>query len=275
MGLYLVGIVLFSFGLLHLVLRPRPALPPFTIAHRGAAGLAPENTIRALRVAARQGAAYAEIDVRRASDGVLVVIHDRALNRATGRAADVEQLSSGEITRLKVRSRIATSASGVRVPSLDAALKSVAGRAIRLVIEVKEPARYPGIEQQLIESVQRTGAHQRVIVASFDHAWLTRLSALAPDVAIMPFASWFSRVPVTPMTRLAGVWWFSVILDPTLVQRVHRQGCQVEAWTVDNAWLMKLLFWLGVDGITTNRPDLCQKLINRTRTTGRAATGAR
>jgi len=54
---------------------------------------------------------------------------------------------------------------------------------------------------------------------------------------------------------ILDVHWSSVLLDPTLIRRVHRQGHQVWVWTVNNAWLMRLLVWLGVDGITTDHPE--------------------
>jgi glycerophosphoryl diester phosphodiesterase len=63
------------------------------------------------------------------------------------------------------------------------------------------------------------------------------------------------------MTILVDVYWLNVIIDPTLISRAHAQDYQVVVWTVNNPWAMKLLLWLGVDGITTDRPDLWPQLI--------------
>jgi glycerophosphoryl diester phosphodiesterase len=262
MFLLIPALLVACFVALHLILRPRPTQHPFTIAHRGAGGLAPENTLAGIRQAITFGAAFTEVDIRRASDGGLVVMHDRDLSRTTGQAGYVEDLSSEEITRLRVKNRMQATHSDEHVPSLDAVLELVAGQAIQLVIEVKEPALYAGLELPLAASLQRTGMQAKALVGSFDQAWLRRFHAAAPDVAIMPIANWFSRVEATPMTHMVAVDWRSVLLDPTFVRRMRRQGFRVEVWTVDGIFMMKLMFWLGVDGLTTNRPDLCQRVVN-------------
>jgi len=58
------------------------------------------------------------------------------------------------------------------------------------------------------------------------------------------------------MCTIADVYWISTIIDPTLVTRLHDKDYEVVVWTVNDPWLMKVMLWLGVDGITTDRPDL-------------------
>ncbi len=65
------------------------------------------------------------------------------------------------------------------------------------------------------------------------------------------------------MVTIVDVRWISIIIDPTLVRRVHDKGCEVVVWTVNDPWLMKLMLWLGVDGITTDRPDLWAKVTGK------------
>jgi glycerophosphoryl diester phosphodiesterase len=261
---FLIPLVLIlGFIAAHLLLRPSPSPRPFTIAHRGAAGLAPENTIEGIREAIRLGASHTEIDIRRVADGVLVVMHDRNLKRTTGRDVNVDDLTSAEVTQLQVRSGPDMALSDERIPTLDAVLEVVLPANITLVVEVKDPAIYPGIETLLVEALDRAGMRNRVVVGSFDHAWLPRFRSTAPDVLVTPIADWNTRIPSDPAFKFADVDWRRVVIDPTFVRRMRDQGRRVWVWTVDSPRLMRLMWWLGVDGVTTNRPDLCQSLLQR------------
>ena len=111
----------------HLVLRPGRSARPFIVSHRGAKGLAPENTLMAVQEAVRRGVACAEIDIRRAADGVLVVMHDANLKRTTGRDAPVESLTSAEIAQLVVRTEPGVvPPAGDTVPLFDTILDCIA-----------------------------------------------------------------------------------------------------------------------------------------------------
>lgn len=263
MLLYLLGLIFLTFVVLHLLMRPRGP-HPFTIAHRGGAKLAPENTLRAIRTGIETGASHVEIDIRRAADGVLVVIHDRDLSRVTGQAGIVDEMTSNDIVRYKVAAGLKPAATGDGedyIPTLEAVLNFIAGKSVTLVIEVKDPARYPGIETQIIEALDKTGTRARVMVGSFDHAWLPVFHAAAPDVPIVPIADWWTRLPAGAWIKQVDVDWRRVILDPTFVGRMRAQGRRVLVWTVDSPALMRLLIWLGAEGVTTNRPDLAQGIV--------------
>lgn len=259
--LYALVLLVALFLAAHLILRPRPSAHPFTISHRGAWGLAPENTLMAVKEAVKQRAAYTEIDIRRAADGVLVVMHDLSLARTTGHAARVDDLTSAEIMALKVKTGPGISPAEDNVPSFDTILEFVAANPIRLLVEVKDPGRYPGIAGQIVDTLRRTGTLDKVAVGSFEHAWLPELKAAAPDVPLTPIADWYTAIPSTPPTGYVDVDWLRVVLDPTFVRRMRAQGRQVWVWTVDTTFVMRLMLWLGVDGITTNRPDLCREVL--------------
>jgi len=271
---YLPLIIIFAFALLHALTRPRRSVRPFTIAHRGGAKLAPENTLAAIRAGVETGASHIEIDIRRAADGVLVVIHDRDLSRVTGQGGKVDEMTSAEITQRRALGADLTpgpspTGRGERVlaedqvPILDSVLKFIAGKAVTLAVEVKDPARYPGIETQIVEALERTGTRQQVVVGSFDHAWLATFHAAAPDVPGVPIADWWTRMPAGAAFKQVDVDWRRVLLDPTFVRRMRGQGRHVLVWTVDSPALMRLLIWLGVEGITTNRPDLAQTIVGQ------------
>jgi len=261
--LFLFVLLLTGF-ILYLVLRSRPLRGPFMVSHRGARALAPENTLAGVSGAIDRGAVFIEVDVQRSADGVLVVIHDNTVDRTTDGTGKVGELTYDEIGRLDAGSHFSTEFAGEPIPTLDAILELVAAKQVTLVLEAKSPELYPGIEQQIAEALQRFEVQDRVIVISFDHDWLERFHEAAPQVRLGELWTWMRRSRPLPMTRLVDVYWPSVIVDPTLVKRAHAQGYEVVVWTVNNPWAMKLLLWLGVDGITTDRPDLWPKL-NRPR----------
>jgi glycerophosphoryl diester phosphodiesterase len=227
------------------------------ISHRGAAGLAPENTLAALREAINQGVGLVEVDVHRTADGVLVLMHDETVDRTTDGTGAVRGLTWDEISKLDAGSHFSPKFAGESVPSLDSALELIAEWPVTLVLEVKNPHLYPGIEQQILEAVKRFDASDRVIVMSFDHGWLERFkeNKLASDITI-GLISWLPcNMAQIASTRVVSVYWPSVLLPPTSVRRIHNQGYQVWVWTVNDTRLMRLLVWLGVDGIITDRPD--------------------
>ncbi|MDX1600002.1 MAG: glycerophosphodiester phosphodiesterase family protein, partial [Anaerolineales bacterium] len=72
----------------------------------------------------------------------------------------------------------------------------------------------------------------------------------------------FDLTPEADIERV-GVFWLAPILDPTLVARTHRRGLDLWVWTVDHPWLIRSLDWLGVDGITSNDPDLALEILSQ------------
>jgi glycerophosphoryl diester phosphodiesterase len=261
--LFLFVLLLTGF-ILYLVLRSKPLREPFMISHRGAGALAPENTLAGASEAIERGALFFEVDVQRSADGVLVVIHDDTVDRTTDGTGRVGELTYDEMGSLDAGSHFSTEFAGEPIPTLDAILELVAEKQVTLVLEAKSPELYPGIEQQIAEALQRLEVQDRVIVISFDHDWLERFHEVAPQARLGELWGWMGRSKPLPMTSLVDVYWPSVIADPTLVKRAHAQGHEVVVWTVNNPWAMKLLLWLGVDGITTDRPDLWPE-VNRPR----------
>lgn len=234
---------------------------PFMISHRGAAAFAPENTLAGVAEAIRQGARFVEVDVQRSADGVLVLIHDSTVDRTTDGTGEVGQLTWGEMQGLDAGSHFSPGFAGEPIPTLESLLESTAGRDVILILEAKDPQRYPGIERQLAEMLRRFKAQERAIVISFDHGWLCRFYDVAPEVPLGGLWVWMGSLRYLPPLRLVDVHWASAIADPTLVSRAHRRGYEVVVWTVNSAWRMKLLLWLGVDGITTDRPNLWSQVV--------------
>lgn len=252
----LVSVVL--WGALHVLLRSQPLEGMGMISHRGMAGSAPENTLVAVREAIRRGAQFVEIDVRRSADGVIVLMHDQTVDRTTNGQGRINELTWDEISTLDAGSHFSPAFAGEPVPTLDDVLTLLQTSSITLVLEVKQPDRYPGIALQVAEKLQQFDLDTRVVVVSFDHDWLGEFRSLMPNVRVGYLQVGACIRRQMPEESLLDVHWMSVLVDPTLIWRTHRRGHRIWAWTVNDARLARLLTWLGVDGITTDHPDIVQ-----------------
>ncbi|TJZ42808.1 glycerophosphodiester phosphodiesterase [Streptomyces piniterrae] len=230
----------------------RGAEAPLVIAHRGAAQHAPENTLAAVDAAHRRGLVWVENDVQRTKDGKLVVIHDTTLNRTTdvekvfpGRAPwRVGDFTAAEIARLDAGSWFGERFAGERVPTLADYLRRLDQNGQRLLLEIKAPRRYPGIEAQILRELRRRGwldrAHVqgRLVVQSFCARCIKTVHELAPQVRT-------GILGAPRMDKLARYARFTDQINPRLsaissrwVEAVHRlrgahgRPLEIYAWDV-------------------------------------------
>ena len=164
------------------------------IAHRGFSEIAPENTLPAMKAAAQAGADLVEFDVQRTADGHLIVIHDTTFSRTTnvattypGRENDpVATFTLAEVRRLDAGSWKGPQFAGTRVPTLDELLTAIQPTRSGLLLELKDPARYPGYERQVADALASHGfiASGRVYVHSFDASSLAAFHHAAPTVPL-------------------------------------------------------------------------------------------
>lgn len=246
---------------LHLLFRDkRGAGKPAIIAHRGAAGLAPENSLAAIRLGLSHHAPYIEIDVQRSADGVLVVIHDETVDRTSNGRGPVRELSWAELRHLDAGSYFDPRFAGEAIPTLSDVLLLLQDKPATLVIEIKDPHFYPDISQQILALLAEYRAQERVVVISFDPAELETFHRLASGIPIGLAVTKPWPIPHIAPGQTVGVFWPGVLLDPTFVYRMHRRGYAVWVWTVNSPALMRLLAWLGVDGLTTDRPERAARL---------------
>jgi len=252
------SIVAVLWGLLHLIFGSRNR-KPIIIGHRGAKGLAPENTLAAIRAGIQSGATHIEIDVQRSADGRLIVFHDLLVERTTNGLGAVGALTWTDLRKLDAGGSFSDQFIGEPIPSLEEVFALIETEPITLVIEAKDPDMFFNIEQELAELIAQFNMEQKVIVISFDLAWLTKFSQIAPTIKtgeIWLAAPFSFTIPHTP---IVDVDWITILIDPTFVWRMHRYGKQIWVYTVNQAPLLQWLAWLGVDGLTTDRPDIAKQ----------------
>jgi glycerophosphoryl diester phosphodiesterase len=238
------------------------------IAHRGASGYAPENTIAAFELAAKQGADAFELDVRLTSDAVPVVIHDQSLERTTGLKAKVSALTLAQLREADAGARFSPDrggtypfrGAGIVIPTLGEVLRAFPETP--LLLELKEEAAQEPVRQLLLDEQ----AIDRCVLASDQPAALRcfragRFSCAAcrPEISALYWGALLGKWATTD----AGYRLLSVPVRhrglpvPTrrFVAVARGLGCPVHVWTVNDPSLARRLWSCGVSGIVTDLPD--------------------
>jgi glycerophosphoryl diester phosphodiesterase len=237
---------------------------PYVVGHRGAMGHAPENTMASFRKGVELGAPLLELDVHLSADRRLVVIHDDTVDRTTDGTGRVSDLTAEQIGRLDAGSWRSPEFAGERVPMLEDVLDWARGR-VGLVIELKlGPVWYPGIEEVLVTTLQRQQATAEVLVISNDHFAVQRVKQLDPSIktAIM-----YGGRPLDPvgMARAAGAdavrpGHYLLLAEDVVV--CQTAGLAVIPWTVNDEASMRRVVGLGVDGMSSNYPELLSRVLS-------------
>jgi glycerophosphoryl diester phosphodiesterase len=232
---------------------------PMIIAHRGASAYAPENTLAAFALALLQGADVIELDVRATSDGELVLLHDETLLRTTGDPRAVSEVTSAELYKLDDL---------VRPPTLTDVLDCF-GDTTHYLLDVKHiPI---DSERDLIDAVVDRRLRDRVVVQSFDHLLLRRLSLREPALALAallaPEADAFRGLRLVSRYVTSINPCFPATVAP-LVAFAHRRGVAVCPWTVNDDSDMQRLIDLNVDALITDVPDRARALVAARRPQG-------
>lgn len=234
--------------------------PVKIIAHRGASGEAPENTVAAARLGWTEQADAVEIDVHLTRDGRVVAIHDPTLLRTTGRDARVDELTLEEIRRLDAGVWKGARWRGERVPALGEVLATVpAGR--RLFIELKEtPGLVPALKTAIAGGPLPAGD---IVLISFDAVALREAKRAlpacdallvldTPEGAPERLPEWIRRCREDGFAGLdVSAGW---PIDAGLVGRLREENLELHVWTVNDAPRARAFALAGVAGITTDRP---------------------
>ena len=237
------------------------------LSHRGASAYAPENTLKAFRLAVEMGARDHEFDIHRTSDGVLVVHHDYDLKHTAGREAKIAGLTYDELKKINVSAHFAKDSSFQCVPRLEEVLDVLSPGAGLLNFEVKNDGNvYPGIEAQLLSVLAgRPGLADKALVSSFDHGTLLRFRALSPDLKLAYLGHGLSAVLLLPAVRKAkavGAVNFHMALRLAFkpnVALIKKYGFSVFVYTVNEKSDAVRMKEIGVDGIFSNFPDILEK----------------
>ena len=236
-------------------------------AHRGASYRAPENTLSAFRLARGMGADGIELDVQLSRDGRAVVIHDATVDRTTDGSGTVAGLTLAELKKLDAGSWFSPDFAGERIPTLAEVFRAV-GLDLLLNLELKAMgSESTGLEEVMTSLVVHYGMEDRVLISSFHPLALRRVRRAHPH---LPLALLYgTSLPQAELERwvqdlqpLAALHPEHHLVDATHLAWARKHHCRVNTWTVDEPEGMQRLLALRVDGLITNRPDLCLSVVS-------------
>jgi glycerophosphoryl diester phosphodiesterase len=228
----------------------------WVIGHRGASGLAPENTLAAFRLAGELGAGFIEADLRATRDGAIVALHDPSVDRTTSGHGALARFALDELRELDAGSWFAPQFAGERIPTLGEILDWSSRARLGLFLEIKaEPA--GTFLETLLAGLDRAARRESAVVISSDPETLRGLRRLEPrattgllfDAALPDAVGAAAKAGATTLLPRHD------LVDAEVVERAHRAGLAVAAWTANAAAEMRRLAALGVDGVMTDRPD--------------------
>jgi glycerophosphoryl diester phosphodiesterase len=238
----------------------------WTIAHRGASGHAPENTMAAFRRAVELGATFVETDLQITRDARVVAIHDFTLDRTTTGKGQVHLLTLKQIRALDAGAWFGDGAaktfSGERVPTLKEILDFAKEHDVIFYLEIKSGSAW-GIEHAVVAALRDQNATARIVILSFDPATLDSVHRL--DSTMM--TGLLCEIPSNDLverTVRAGARQLVArgdLVTSAVVDKAHHAGLQVVAWTINEADQMRRLIAEGVDGIITDYPDRLLKVL--------------
>jgi len=236
---------------------------PTFFAHRGASAYAPENTLAAFELAAKQGAPAIEFDVKLSSDRQVFIIHDQTLERTTNGSGSVTSKPLAALRELDAGSWFSADYRGEKIPTLDEVFETV-GKKLLINVELTNYATpFDGLVYEVAALVKKHGLQERIIFSSFFFTNLVIARRLLPDVPrgqliLEGAAGWWQRAAAGWMSLDAEHPYLSDV-TAGMVKKLHAQGRRVHVWTVNASEDMHRLRTLGVDGIFTDDPLVAQE----------------
>ena len=226
------------------------------IAHRGASGHAPENTLAAFRRAVALGATFIETDLQLSRDARFVAIHDASVNRTTNGEGKVHDLSLVDLRKLDAGAWFSSEFAGEHIPTLEEILEFSKKHDVVFYLELKPGGSWGG-EHALIGALRESGEIPRAVVISFDADILESLRKIEPTLMTGLLYEGQIERPVERAVEI-GARQLAVrgdLVTPVLLAEAHKQDLQVVCWTVNHPAHMRMLMDAGVDGIMSDYPD--------------------
>ncbi len=246
---------------------------PLIIAHRGASGSAPENTLSAFKKAMEIGVDYIELDIHLSKDGEVIVIHDATLDRTTTGKGPVQDKTLAELQQLDAGSWYGDAFKNEPLPTLRQVLELANGKT-KVLIEIKSPTEglYAGIEQKTLDLIKEYNAYSWCEMQSFHPEVVENWIAIDTQVTVYQLIagamfglSYDDQVrwgnSIGNNGRVAGINPNKKFARAKYIKKLHQAGYVCFVWTVNETADMQDLMRKGVDGIITNYPERLKQLI--------------
>ena len=264
------------------ILEAAPPAVRTVYAHRGGAGLAPENTLGAFRqthAAMGTKGVWLEMDTQLTADNRLVVMHDDDVDRTTNCTGTVISHTLASLAACDASESFPGWGAFEPIPTMDQVLDEGLANGWRLMVEIKDIPGEANFDApgQLVANVliplinSKNFPHNRMMIQSFWPFVLDRVKQLAPDIptvlltsSSLPGGPAGVGIPATLNVTYSTLRGYTVVapaldtidLTADVVRLAHSLGRKVVVWTPDTPALISAALALGVDGVISNRPDL-------------------
>ncbi|MBR2038654.1 MAG: MBL fold metallo-hydrolase [Lachnospiraceae bacterium] len=218
-------------------------------AHRGASHYAPENTFLSFYLGIYMGANGIETDVQMTKDGVLVLFHDKTIDRMTGQEGSVSDYTLEELQQFIFEKNGLTD----KIVVFEEFLKQFSFRDITFAIEIKQP----GTEKDIADMLRKYGMHNKTIVTSFSLECIQIFKEYAPEYRVGFLTREVNEQTLEFLKEIKAdeLCPFATIVTTENVEKWHREGFNVRAWGVYSEELMRNVYDSMADGMTVNFPD--------------------
>jgi glycerophosphoryl diester phosphodiesterase len=227
-------------------------------AHRGASIAAPENTVAAFRAALDAGATYVELDVQRARDGEIVVLHDGDFMRMGDDARKIGELTVADIAAIDIGRKYAAAYAGEHAPRLADVIALVRGR-MRINVELKYNVPDAGLAQAVVDLLRRESFVDQVVITSLDYEALREIERIEPSLPTGHIVT--AAVGDIVRSEADFLSLNSARATAFLIRRAHAAGKGIHVWTVNTPEMMVRMIERGVDNIITDDPALLARVI--------------
>ncbi|MDF2879881.1 MAG: glycerophosphodiester phosphodiesterase [Clostridiaceae bacterium] len=222
------------------------------IAHRGYSKAAPENSVSSIDRAIKAKSDYAEIDVQETKDGIVVLSHDRGLNRTAGVNSLVSQLNYSEISKLDIGLKFSKSYKNERIPTLKQILKESKGK-IKLIIELKTYNKnYEKLTADVVDQIEKNNMVNNCSIHSVNYNSLLLVKRINRKIR----TGYIVLKHVNDLSSY-NVDFYSIdksLVTEKVLNDMHKINRQVYVWTVNSQYEKTKFINLGADGIITDNP---------------------
>ena len=233
--------------------------PLLRIAHRGASGHRPENTLAAFRYAIELGTDMIEVDCQLTGDGAPVILHDETLDRTTDGRGPLRLRTLAEVRALDAGSWFSPQFAGERVPTLEETVETVRDGGVGLNLELKgddDPGRLELISLGILASYRFL---PRTVFSSFSPRRMRALRERSAEARIAILleagASWAGGLALARELAAEALHPDRALATARHVAEAHEHGLAVRVWPVNRPKEVAALLERGVDGIFTDFPE--------------------
>ncbi|MGD8331487.1 MAG: glycerophosphodiester phosphodiesterase [Acidobacteriota bacterium] len=251
---------------------------PRVFGHRGAAALAPENTLPSFAVAAHLGAGYLELDVHGTADGTIVVLHDETVDRTTEATGPVRAMRWSEVERLDAGFRFQVGGGmpiyrgqGVRIPTLEAVLKAFPDHYFNIEIKQEKPA----IVDETVAILRNAGVATRTLLAAESGSIMGEIREAVGDEIVTGSSTddvleFYGHLvagtldgyrPPGVALQIPPQVGGRILVERQSIEAAHGVGLEVHVWTINDATEIERLLALGVDGVMSDAPGLVAQAV--------------